>query len=240
MHPHTEDAEEVEDPLTDILSKSAVDPGSDPGGGSGEGSGGPPAIITGAVASATGFATGGAVGMVMLAMLACTAGAMAWVTGGAGTNGAVMGGGGKEYGEGGTPIGIGVIRGGGGKFNCGGYWIGFRVWLNPGKWGKGIHTLHQPLAHLLLSMNVMGGDKGQVPLSSSSSVQLLMICASLSITHKVSIGNWRSWCLLTAWDMEITRLPSAIIIVNTCWCVGCPIQVVVFIIISANSWASCR
>ena len=30
--------------------------------------------------------------MVMLAMLASTAGAMAWVTGGAGTNGAVMGG----------------------------------------------------------------------------------------------------------------------------------------------------
>ena len=32
-HPRTEDAEEVEDPLTDILSKSAVDPSSDPGGG---------------------------------------------------------------------------------------------------------------------------------------------------------------------------------------------------------------
>ena len=55
-HPHTEDAEEVEDPLTDILSKSAVDPGSDPGGGGGEGSGGPPAINTRAVAGATGFA----------------------------------------------------------------------------------------------------------------------------------------------------------------------------------------
>ena len=40
-HPCTEDAEEVEDLLTDILSKSAVDPGSDPGGGGGEGSGGP-------------------------------------------------------------------------------------------------------------------------------------------------------------------------------------------------------
>ena len=58
MHPCTEDAEEVEDPLTDILSKSAVDPGSDPGGGGGEGSGGPPTIITGAVAGAAGFATG--------------------------------------------------------------------------------------------------------------------------------------------------------------------------------------
>ena len=67
------------------------------------------------------------VGMVMLATLACTAGAMAWVTGGAGINGAVMGGGGREYGGGGTPIGIGVIRGGGGKFTCGGYGIGFRV-----------------------------------------------------------------------------------------------------------------
>ena len=79
------------------------------------------------LAGATGFATGRGVGMVTLATLACTAGAMAWVAGGAGINGAVMGGGGKEYGGGGTPIGIGVIRGGGGKFNCGGYWIGFRV-----------------------------------------------------------------------------------------------------------------
>ena len=96
--PRTEDAEEVEDLLTDILLKSAVDPGSDPGGGGGEGSGGPPTIITRAVASATGFATGVGVGMVMLAMLACTAGAMAWVTSGAGINGARMGGGGKEYG----------------------------------------------------------------------------------------------------------------------------------------------
>ena len=125
--PHTEDAEEVEDLLTDILSKSAVDPGSDPGGGGGEGSGGPPTIITRAAASATGFTTGGAVSMVAMATLACTSGAMAWVTSGAVTNRAVMGGGGKEYGGGGTPIGIGVIRGGGGKFNCGGYRIGFRV-----------------------------------------------------------------------------------------------------------------
>ena len=61
--PHTEDAEEVEDPLTDILSKSAVDPGSDPGGWGGKGSGGPPAINTRATAGATGFATGGAVGI---------------------------------------------------------------------------------------------------------------------------------------------------------------------------------
>ena len=36
-----------------------------------------------------------------------------------------MGGGGKEYGGGRTPNGMGVIRGGGGKFNCGRYWIGF-------------------------------------------------------------------------------------------------------------------
>ena len=127
VHPRTEDAEEVEDPLTDILSKSVADPGSDPGGGGGKGSGGPPTIITGAAASATGFTTGAGVGMVILAMLACTAGAMAWVTSGTGINGAVMGGGGKEYGGGGTPIRTGVIRGGGGKFNCGGYWIGFRV-----------------------------------------------------------------------------------------------------------------
>ena len=117
----------MEDPLTDILLKSAADPGSDPGGGGGKGSGGPPTIITRAAAGATGFATGAGVGMVMLAMLACTAGAMAWVAGGAGINGAMMGGGGKEYGGGGTPIGIGVIMGGGGKFTCGGYGIGFRV-----------------------------------------------------------------------------------------------------------------
>ena len=39
--------------------------------------------------------------------------------------GPAMGGGGQEYGGGGTPIRIGVIREGGGKFICGGYWIGF-------------------------------------------------------------------------------------------------------------------
>ena len=93
-----------------------MDPGSDLGGGGGEGSGGPPTIITGAAAGATGFATVVGVGMVMLATLACTAGATAWVASGAGINGAAMGGGGKEYGGGGTPIGIGVIGGGGGKF----------------------------------------------------------------------------------------------------------------------------
>ena len=38
-----------------------------------------------------------------------------------------MGGGSKEYGGGGTPIGIGVIMGGGGKFTCGGYGIGFAI-----------------------------------------------------------------------------------------------------------------
>ena len=97
-HPRTEDAEEVEDPLTDILSKSAMDPGSDPGGGGGKGSGGPSTIITRAAASATGFATGVGVGIVTLATLACTTGATAWFTGGAGINGARMGGGGKEYG----------------------------------------------------------------------------------------------------------------------------------------------
>ena len=48
--------------------------------------------------------------MVVLATLACTTGAMAWVASGAGTKGAVMGGGGKEYGGGGTPIRIGAIR----------------------------------------------------------------------------------------------------------------------------------
>ena len=47
MCPLPDDAEEVEDLLTDILSKSATDPGPDPGGGGGDGSGGPPATITG-------------------------------------------------------------------------------------------------------------------------------------------------------------------------------------------------
>ena len=75
--PLPDDAEEVEDLLTDILSKSATDPSSDPGGGGGKGSGGPPATITGAVAGATGFATGVGVGMVMLATLACATGATA-------------------------------------------------------------------------------------------------------------------------------------------------------------------
>ena len=120
-HPCTEDAEEVEDLLIDILSKSAVDPSSDPGGGGGKGSGGPPATNTRAVAGATGFATGGVVGIGTLATLACTGGVTPCVASRASANGAAMGGGGKEYGGGETPIRIGVIRGGGG------YWIGFIV-----------------------------------------------------------------------------------------------------------------
>ena len=118
--PLPDDAEEVEDPLTDMLSKSATDPWPDPGGGGGgDGSGGPPATITGATAGSTGFATAGStgfaigvgVGMVVPATLACATGATAWVTGGAGTNGAGTGGGGKGYGGGGTPIRIGVHYG---------------------------------------------------------------------------------------------------------------------------------
>ena len=77
MHPLPDDAEEVEDPLTDILSKSAMNPGSDPGGGGSDGSGGPPATITGAVAGATRFTTGVGVGMVVLAKLTCATGATA-------------------------------------------------------------------------------------------------------------------------------------------------------------------
>ena len=77
MCPLPDDAEEVEDPLTDILSKSAMDPGPDPGGGGGDGSGGPPATITGAATGATGFTTGMGVGTVTLAMLACATGATA-------------------------------------------------------------------------------------------------------------------------------------------------------------------
>ena len=75
--PLPEDAEEVEDLLTDILLKSATDPGPDPGGGGGDGSGGPPATITRAATGATEFATGVGVGMVTLAMLACATGATA-------------------------------------------------------------------------------------------------------------------------------------------------------------------
>ena len=125
--PRTEDAEEVEDLLTycqnqlQILVqtlevgvvKGQVVP--------------PPSSVGLWLVPLDSLQTGGAVGIVTLATLACTTGATAWVTGGAGTNGAAMGGGGKEYGGGGTPIRIGAIRGGGGKFNCGGYWIGFRV-----------------------------------------------------------------------------------------------------------------
>ena len=92
----------MEDPLTDILSKSTVHPGSDPGGGGGEGSGAPPATNTGAVAGATGFATGWAIGIGALATLACTSGATACVASRAGANGAAMGGGDKEYGGVGT------------------------------------------------------------------------------------------------------------------------------------------
>ena len=76
-HPLPDDAEEVEDPLTDMLLKSATDPGTDPGGGGGDGSGGPPGAITGATAGSAGFTTGVGVGMVMPAMPACATGATA-------------------------------------------------------------------------------------------------------------------------------------------------------------------
>ena len=76
--PLPDDAEEVEDLLTDMLLKSATDPGPDPGGGGGgDGSGGPPAAITEAAAGSTGFATGAGVGMVVPATLACATGATA-------------------------------------------------------------------------------------------------------------------------------------------------------------------
>ena len=101
----------VEDLLTDMLSKSTTDPSWDPVGGGGEGSGGPPVTNTGA---ATGFATGWVIGIGALATLACTSMATACIAGRAGATGAVMGGGGKEYGGGGTPTRMGVIRGGGG------------------------------------------------------------------------------------------------------------------------------
>ena len=93
----------VEDPLTDILSKSTADPGSDPGGGGGKGSGAPPVTSTRAAAGATGFTTGWVIGIGALVMLACTGRATTYFASGAGANRAVMGGGGKEYGGGGDP-----------------------------------------------------------------------------------------------------------------------------------------
>ena len=65
--PCTKGAEVVEDPLTDILSKSATDPSLDPRGGDGEGSGAPPITNTRAVTGATGFATGWVIGIGALA-----------------------------------------------------------------------------------------------------------------------------------------------------------------------------
>ena len=75
--PLPDDAEEVEDLRTDILLKSAMDPGSDPGGGGGDGSGGPPATMTRAAAGATGPTTGADVSTVTLAMLTHATGAAA-------------------------------------------------------------------------------------------------------------------------------------------------------------------
>ena len=76
-HPLPDDAEEVEDLLTDMLSKSAMDPGPDPGGGGGDGSGGPPATITGAADGSAGFATRVGVCMVTPATPACATGTTA-------------------------------------------------------------------------------------------------------------------------------------------------------------------
>ena len=127
--PHTEDAEEVEDLLTDILSKSAVDPGSDPERWGWQRVWWSPCHQHWGQCSqyhwicyrwGCGYSGTSHVGLHWW-------GNGLSVAGGAGANGAVIGGGGKEYGGGGTPIRIGVIMGGGGKFNCGGYWIGFRV-----------------------------------------------------------------------------------------------------------------
>ena len=109
--PCTEGAKVVEDLLMDILSKSTMDPGSDLRGGGGKGSSGPPVTNTRAVAGVTGFTTGWAMGIGALAMLACTGMATACIAGRAGANGAVMDGGGKEYGGGGTPNRMGAIRG---------------------------------------------------------------------------------------------------------------------------------
>ena len=120
--PHTEGVEVVEDPLMDILSKSITEPGGDPGGGGGVGSGAPPGTNMGAAVGAAGFTIGWAMGTGAFTMLACTIVATTCVAGRAGDNGAAMGRGGKEYGGGGTPNGMGAIMGGGGKFKLWGIW----------------------------------------------------------------------------------------------------------------------
>ena len=131
--PHTNGVEVVDDPLTDILSKSIADPGGDPGGGGGIGSGAPPATNTGAVTGAAGFPIGCMMGAGAFTMLACTCGVTASIADGTGANRVAMGRGGKEYEGGETPNGIGAIIEGRGKFSCGGYGIGFIPWPNPGR-----------------------------------------------------------------------------------------------------------
>ena len=131
--PCTDGVEAVDNPPTDMLSKSIMDPSSDPGGRGGIGSGAPPATNMGAVVGAAGFAIGWVMGAGVFITLACTGGVTACIAGRTSANEAAMGGGGKEYGGGGTPNGIVAIIGGGGKFNYKGYGIGFIPWPNPGR-----------------------------------------------------------------------------------------------------------
>ena len=117
--------EVVDDSPMDILSKSITEPGADPGGGGGVGSGAPPVTSMGAVVGAAGFTIGWAMGAGAFTMLAHACGVIACIVGGTGANRVTMGGGGKEYGGGGTPNRMGATMGGGGKFSWGGYGIGF-------------------------------------------------------------------------------------------------------------------
>ena len=82
-----------------------------PRGGGGIGLGAPPAISMGAMVGAAGFTVGWAMGTGMFTMLACACGAIAHIVDGTGANGVTVGGGGKEYGGGETPKGMGTLWG---------------------------------------------------------------------------------------------------------------------------------
>ena len=128
--PLLDDAEEVEDPLTDMLSKSATDPGPDPGGGGGgDGSGGPHAAITGATAGSTGghYRSGCWYGGASHANL-CHRGNSLSHRGVLAPTGAGIGGGGRGYGGGGDSHRDRIHYGRGAESSLVGvYGIGFAI-----------------------------------------------------------------------------------------------------------------